>query len=195
MILILKNATGSSGCHKTGKLISQTIDTQKVGVSLNGIIDRQTTSQPMQTNATENWWKNSWWRDTAWRDDHNWKLYQNKDQKYWEVIFFFSPSLRTEELRTGVSRPDVRVHHANSDLTTCSAWSCQTCDSLRQPPPLLEQINERCAAGKPTKHTGKQERDRCWSGRGLESPSSDSALPCQLQLTETETETEADKEG
>ena len=47
------------------------------------------------------------------------------------------------------------------------------------PPPWLKQTNERCAAGKPTEHTEKQELDRCWSGTGLESPFSDSALPCQ----------------
>ena len=44
----------------------------------------------------------------------------------------------------------------------------------------LEQANEICAVGKPTIHRG--------SGTGLESPFSDSALPCQPQLTETETE-------
>ena len=62
--------------------------------------------------------------------------------------------------------------------------SCQNCDSL-SPPPWLEQTTEKCVAGKPTDHTGKQELDRCWSGTGLESPFSDSALPCQPQLTET----------
>ena len=32
-------------------------------------------------------------------------------------------------------------------------------------------------------------KDRCWSGTGLQSPFSDSALHCHLQLTETGTET------
>ena len=42
------------------------------------------------------------------------------------------------------------------------------------------------------KHKGKQEHDHCWSGTGLESSLSDSALPCQLQVTETETERETE---
>ena len=40
-----KNVNGSSGCHKTGKFMSQMIDTQQVRVPLNVTIDRQTTSQ------------------------------------------------------------------------------------------------------------------------------------------------------
>ena len=68
----------------------------------------------------------------------------------------------------------------NPDSTTL-LWTCQTCEGLSLPPPWLEQTDEKCVAGKPTEHTGKQELDRCWSGRGLESPFSDSALPCQPQ--------------
>ena len=77
----------------------------------------------------------------------------------------------------------------NPESTTL-LWACQTCEGLSLPPPWLKQTNERCAAGKPMEHTGKQKLDRCWSGTMLESPFSDSALPCQPQLTETETETE-----
>ena len=81
----------------------------------------------------------------------------------------------------------------NPDSTTLLC-SCQTCDSLSPPPPWLEQTTEKCVAGKPTDHTGKQELDRSWSGTGLESPFSDSALPCQPQLTETETQRETERE-
>ena len=73
----------------------------------------------------------------------------------------------------------VQNWETNSDLTTCSAcsaWLWQTCDSLRLPPPWLKQTNERCAVGKPKEQTRKQELDRCWSGTGLQSPSSDFAL-------------------
>ena len=63
----------------------------------------------------------------------------------------------------------------NPELTIL-LWTCQTCEGLSLPPPWLKQTNERCAAGKPTKHTGTQELDRCWSGTGLESPVSDFAL-------------------
>ena len=43
-----------------------------------------------------------------------------------------------------------------------------------------------------TKHTETQELDRCWSGT-LESPLSDSALPCQPQLS-TDTDTDRDRD-
>ena len=63
----------------------------------------------------------------------------------------------------------------NPESTTL-LWTCQTCEGLSLSPPWLKQTNERCAAGKPTEHTGKQELDRCWSGTRLESPVSDFAL-------------------
>ena len=63
----------------------------------------------------------------------------------------------------------------NPESTTL-LWTCQTCEGLSLPPPWLEQTDEKCAAEKPTEHTGKEELDRCWSGTGLESPVSDFAL-------------------
>ena len=53
-------------------------------------------------------------------------------------------------------------------------WICRNGESL--PPPWLTQTHERFHVGKPTKHTRKQELDRCWSGTGLESSLSDFAL-------------------
>ena len=41
-----------------------------------------------------------------------------------------------------------------------------------------KNVQSRCATEVSTKQTHK--KDRCWSGRALESPLSESALPCQL---------------
>ena len=41
-------------------------------------------------------------------------------------------------------------------------------------------VQSRCGTDESTRQTDK--KDRCWSGRGLESPLSDSVLPCQPQL-------------
>ena len=54
---------------------------------------------------------------------------------------------------------------------------CSEFARLSPPPPWLEQTTEKCVAGKPTEHSGKQELDRCWSGTGLESPFSCPASP------------------
>ena len=58
--------------------------------------------------------------------------------------------------------------------STTLLWICRNGESL--PPPWLTQTHERFAVGKPTKHTRKQELDRCWSGTGLECPLSDFSL-------------------
>ena len=60
-----------------------------------------------------------------------------------------------------------------------SLWTCHNDESL--PPPWLKQTGARCAFGKPTDHTRKQELDRCWSGTSLESLVSDFALSLQRQ--------------
>ena len=58
-----------------------------------------------------------------------------------------------------------------------------------------KQTNERCAVGKPTDHTGKQELDRCWSGTGLESPVSDFARGRETERQrDRETERQRDRE-
>ena len=58
--------------------------------------------------------------------------------------------------------------------STTLLWTCQNGESL--PPPWPKQTSARCAIGKPTDHTGKQELDRCRSGTGLESPVLDFSL-------------------
>ena len=79
----------------------------------------------------------------------------------------------------------------NPESTTL-LWTCQTCEGLSLPPPWLKRTNERCAAGKPTDRTGKQELDRCWSGTGLESPVSEERH--RERHTERHRETQRDTE-
>ena len=106
MILILKNVSGSYGCHKTGKLLSQTIDTQQVGVPFNGTINRQTTSQHLGNRCRQVPLKIGGRMPGGATQHGQMEVVSEQGRAVLRSDFiFFSPSLRTEEISTGGFAP------------------------------------------------------------------------------------------